>query len=105
MQRMVSSGGDASLHWAPLIEVLLYRLPAVVPSDHPTLKLLRESVDEADKADGKSEAVTRERLANMLEFFELANQWAESSQKVSTGILVKAARMGDKLFKLLGLAG
>ena len=71
----------------------------------PTLKLLRESVEEADKVEGKGEAVTRERLANMLEFFELANQWAESSQKVSTSLLVKAARMGDKLFKLLGLAG
>jgi DNA-binding transcriptional regulator GbsR (MarR family) len=71
----------------------------------PTLKLLRESVEAASKSETAAEAVTRERLQGMLDFFELANQWAEGAQKVPTGALVKAARMGEKLFKLLGLGG
>ncbi|MBL9116785.1 MAG: MarR family transcriptional regulator [Verrucomicrobiaceae bacterium] len=71
----------------------------------PTLKLLREAVEQAGTSESAADAVTRQRLQGMLDFFELANQWAEGAQKVPTGALVKAARMGEKLFKLLGLSG
>ena len=69
----------------------------------PTLKLLRESVEEAAKGTTDADKEIQNRLQDMLDFFELANQWADSAQKVPTGVLVKAAKMGDKIFKLLGL--
>lgn len=68
----------------------------------PTLALLRELTGDLDKAKG-TEAQVRDRLVAMLEFFELANSWSEQAQKVPTTGLVKAARMGEKVFKVLGL--
>lgn len=68
----------------------------------PTLKLLREAVGEMGKTKG-ADAHTRERMEGMLEFFELANNWSEQAMKLSTPALLKAVKMGDKVFKLLGL--
>jgi hypothetical protein len=39
----------------------------------------------------------------MLEFFEMSNAWAEQVQKTPTPILLKAVKMGERVFKLLGL--
>ena len=41
----------------------------------PTLSMLREAVAEAKKP-GAADAYTRERLADMLQFFELMTSWA-----------------------------
>jgi DNA-binding transcriptional regulator GbsR (MarR family) len=71
----------------------------------PTLKILRETVEEAAKSRSASDQEVLSRLEGMLEFFELANQWAETTQKISTPSLLKAAKMGEKVFKLLGLGG
>jgi DNA-binding transcriptional regulator GbsR (MarR family) len=68
----------------------------------PTLKLLRESVDEMGKPKSGADAYTRERLQAMLDFFEMAEGWATQVQKVSTPTLLKAAKMGEKLFKVIG---
>lgn len=70
----------------------------------PTLLLLREAAAEMGKTRGSADAVTRERLEAMLEFFELSNSWIEQIQKVSTPNLLRAVKMGDKVFKLLGIA-
>lgn len=70
----------------------------------PTLALLRELTGDLDKTKG-AEAQVRERMIAMLEFFELANSWSEQVQKVPTTGLVKAAKMGEKVFKVLGLIG
>jgi DNA-binding transcriptional regulator GbsR (MarR family) len=67
----------------------------------PTLKLLRESVEEMGKPRSGADAVTKERLQGMLDFFELAEGWANQVQKVPTNTLLKAAKMGEKLFKVL----
>ncbi len=69
----------------------------------PTLTLLRESVAEMDKTRGGADSVTRERLQAMLEFFEMGNHWIGQVQKMPTSTLLKAVKMGEKLFKLIGL--
>ena len=68
----------------------------------PTLVLLREAAAEMEKTKG-TDPHTRERLEDMLEFFELANTWATQVQKTPTPVLLKAVKLGEKVFKLLGL--
>lgn len=68
----------------------------------PTLVLLREAAAEMEKTKGTDPHV-RERLGDMLEFFELANTWASQVQKTPTPVLLKAVKLGEKVFKLLGL--
>ena len=67
----------------------------------PTLVLLREAVAEMEKTKGTGPHV-RERLEDMLEFFELANAWSAQVQKTPTPVLLKAVKLGEKVFKLLG---
>lgn len=69
----------------------------------PTLTLLRESVAEMDKTRSGTDSTTRERLQAMLEFFEMGNHWIGQVQKMPTSTLLKAIKMGEKLFKLIGL--
>src|SRR3954464_7375085 len=49
----------------------------------PTLAMLRTSVAEAKKS-GAADAYTRERLADMLSFFELMTQWYDATRRMST---------------------
>lgn len=70
----------------------------------PTLILLREAAAEMEKSKGTN-AHTRERLEGMLQFFELANSWSEQIQKTPTPILLKAVKLGERVFKLLGFTG
>ena len=67
----------------------------------PVLAMLRETAAEAKKP-GATDAYTRERLADMLQFFELMIAWAEQTRKLPTAALIRLARMGDKLGRLLG---
>jgi DNA-binding transcriptional regulator GbsR (MarR family) len=67
---------------------------------HPTLAMLRDAVGEAKKP-GAADAYTRERLAEMLQFFELMNAWAEQTGKLPTPAVVRMVKMGDKIGKLL----
>ena len=45
----------------------------------PTLAMLRDAVAETKKP-GAADAYTRERLADMLQFFELMTSWAEQTR-------------------------
>jgi DNA-binding transcriptional regulator GbsR (MarR family) len=67
----------------------------------PTLSMLRDTVAEAKKP-GAADAYTRERLADMLQFFELMTGWAEQTRKLPTPALIRMAKMSDKVAKLLG---
>jgi DNA-binding transcriptional regulator GbsR (MarR family) len=67
----------------------------------PTLTMLREVVAEAKKANAADD-YTRERLADMLQFFEVATGWCEQTGKLSTSALIRMAKMGDKVARLLG---
>src|SRR5687767_4605219 len=49
----------------------------------PTLALLRECVAEAKKP-GQADAHAKERLAEMLSFFESMTTWYEQTRKMST---------------------
>ena len=68
----------------------------------PTLLMLRESVAEAKKP-GQAGPYERERLNDMLNFFELMTTWYEQTRKMSTPVVMKFVKLGDKVAKLLGL--
>jgi DNA-binding transcriptional regulator GbsR (MarR family) len=67
----------------------------------PTLTMLRDAVSESKKP-GAADAYTRARLTEMLDFFELMNEWAEQTGKLPTAAVVRMVKMGGKLGKLLG---
>jgi DNA-binding transcriptional regulator GbsR (MarR family) len=69
----------------------------------PTLHMLRESVAESKKS-GQADAHTRQRLAEMLDFFELMTAWYEQTRKMPTGAVVKMCKLGDKVARLMGVA-
>jgi DNA-binding transcriptional regulator GbsR (MarR family) len=67
----------------------------------PTLAMLRDAVAETRKA-GAADAYTRERLGDMLEFFELMTAWCEQTRRLPTPAVIKLVKMGDRIGKLLG---
>jgi DNA-binding transcriptional regulator GbsR (MarR family) len=66
----------------------------------PTLAMLRECVAEA----GAGEDGTRERLKELLGFFELTLNWYEQVRRMPRRTLARFARMGNRVVKLLGPA-
>jgi len=68
----------------------------------PTLHMLRESVVEAKKS-GAADAYTRDRLADMLSFFELMTTWYEQTRRMPTPAVVKFVKLGDKVARMLGV--
>ena len=70
----------------------------------PTLAMLRASVAEAKKS-GAADAYTRERLTDMLSFFELMTQWYEQTRQMSTPAVMRLCKLGDKVARLLGVGG
>ena len=105
--RVVHLQGDRRDHFESMKDVFeMFRVIMVERKRReidPTLKLLRESAEEMGKSKDGTDAVTRERLQHMLEFFEMTNTWTDQVQKVSTPALLKGIKMGEKVFKLLGL--
>ena len=67
----------------------------------PTLAMLRETV-AATKKPGAADAYTRERLADMLQFFELMTSWTEQTRKLPTPAVIRMIKMGNKLARVLG---
>ena len=67
----------------------------------PTLTMLRDAVRDAKKP-AAADSYTRERLAEMLQFFELMNGWCEQTGKLPTPAIVRMVKMGDRLGRLLG---
>jgi len=68
----------------------------------PTLSVLRELADLAAKS-GNKDVYTRERLTEMLAFFETMTKCYHQMRKLPTGMLIKFAKAGDKLKKLMGM--
>ena len=71
----------------------------------PTLQLLRELSAEANAKKHAADPHVRERLADMLGFFELMTTWYEQTRKMPTPQVVRFVKMGDKVAKLLGIGG
>jgi len=69
----------------------------------PTLSILRDCMIEAEKA-GAGEKYARERLGDLLDFFETTSSWYEQIRRMPTGAMIKFVKMGDKLRKLIGAA-
>lgn len=67
----------------------------------PVLGMLREAAAEARKP-GAADLYTRERIADMLQFFELMITWAEQTRKLPTAAVIRLVKMGDRLGRLLG---
>jgi DNA-binding transcriptional regulator GbsR (MarR family) len=67
----------------------------------PTLTMLRDCVMDAEKgpADDK---YAKERLAELLNFFETMTDWYEQMKRLPTPSLLKLVRLGEKIRKLLG---
>ena len=70
----------------------------------PTLAMLRDLTAQAKKS-GAKEAYTHEQLSQMLNFFETTTTWCVQIRRLPTKALIKFLTMGDKISKLLGLAG
>ena len=66
----------------------------------PTLAMLREAVAETKKP-GAADAYTRERLADLLQFFELMTTWCEQTRKLPTPAVIRMVKMGSKVAKML----
>ena len=68
----------------------------------PTLAMLRECVAETKKS-GQADAHTKQRLTDMLDFFELMTSWYEQTRKMPTPAVIKLAKLGDKVARLMGV--
>ena len=67
----------------------------------PVLLMLREAAAEAKKP-GAADAYTRERLTDMLQFFEQMTTWVEQTRKLPTAAVVRMIKAGDKIARMFG---
>jgi DNA-binding transcriptional regulator GbsR (MarR family) len=66
----------------------------------PTLAMLREAVAESRKP-GAADAYTRERLAELLDFFESMTSYVDRMRALPTAAIVRMVKMGDRVARLL----
>jgi DNA-binding transcriptional regulator GbsR (MarR family) len=104
--RLVHVPGDRREHFESLKDI--YEMFRIIARERrrrevdPTIGLLRDCIAEAEKPKS-SDAYTRERLTDLLEFFELATSSFDLVEKLPTQSLLKIARMGDKAVRVLGI--
>ena len=65
----------------------------------PTLQMLRDTVTELEGSG--EDAHTREKMSEMLALFEASDSLYQQMQKVSTRTIVRVAKMGDVVSKIL----
>ena len=70
----------------------------------PTMRLLRDCIGEAEK-DKATDDYTEERLRELYRFFEATTGWYDQVRRWPTATVVKFVKRGDKVLKMLGLAG
>lgn len=68
----------------------------------PTVQVLRECIAEMGKRKS-NDVYTRDRLTDLLKFFELANTAYAQMEVLPTPALLKLARLSEKGLKLLGV--
>lgn len=104
--KLVHLPGDRRDHFESMKDVFeMFRTIALERKRRevdPTLRLINDCLEEAGKPKA-GDAHVRERLESMKEFFELALNFAAQLERASTPTLVRAAKMGDKALRLLGL--
>lgn len=69
----------------------------------PTLEILRSCLGELNPG-GPADALTRQRLVAMLEFFETVTSFYEEVRRLPVDALRRALKMRNRLRKLLGAA-
>jgi DNA-binding transcriptional regulator GbsR (MarR family) len=70
----------------------------------PTVALLRDCAAEAHK-DKDTDEYTEQKLRELADFFEVTTAWYGQIRQWPTGALTKFVKAGDKIRKLLGVAG
>ena len=104
--RLVHLPGDRRDHFESMQDVFeMFRVIARERKKRevdPTVRVLREFIDGSAK---NRERATRERLQELLEFFELGTHVYDQLETLPTPALIKIAKLGDKAFHLLGRAG
>ena len=68
----------------------------------PTVLVLRECSAEAEKG-GTTDTYTRERLREMLDFFETMSLCYEQVRSLPTSSMIKFVKASDKVRKVLGM--
>ncbi|HSP45397.1 MAG TPA: MarR family transcriptional regulator [Chthoniobacterales bacterium] len=68
----------------------------------PTLRILRDCIAESAKPKAAA-PYTRERLADLVNFFEITTAAYDQMEKLPTPAVLKLAKLGDKAFRLLGV--
>ncbi|MEO5803853.1 MAG: MarR family transcriptional regulator [Verrucomicrobiota bacterium] len=68
----------------------------------PTLVLLRECIEEADK-DKETDEYTEQRLRDLHGFFVMTTAWYGQIRLWPTSALTRFVKLGDKARKLLGI--
>jgi DNA-binding transcriptional regulator GbsR (MarR family) len=69
----------------------------------PTLTTLRDLTTKAKKP-GAKDAYARERLVELLDFYETITGWYEQMRRMPTKSIIRFVKMGDKVRRLLGRA-
>lgn len=98
--------GDRRDHFESMKDV--YEMFRVIMNERrrrevdPTLKLIDDCLADGGKPKA-GEAHVRERLEAMKDFFELATTFASQLDKLPTSSLVKTAKTGDKVLRMIGL--
>ncbi|HNP37768.1 MAG TPA: ArsR family transcriptional regulator [Woeseiaceae bacterium] len=67
---------------------------------NPTLSMLRECAREVD-AEKTTDPLTKQRIANMLEFVENTSSWYEQIREIPTSTLTKLMKLGTSITKLV----
>jgi DNA-binding transcriptional regulator GbsR (MarR family) len=107
--RVVHVLGDRRDHFETLADV--WEMFQVILNERkrreidPTLAMLRECLDEAEKLKGKSESVTFEtkRLSELYDFMSTTSNWYNQISKLPQTALIKMIKMGSKIGKMLGV--
>ena len=67
---------------------------------NPTLKMLQQCAQEVDE-EKNTDAVTKERIHNMLDFVSTTSDWYEQIQEVPTSTLQKLMKLGSGITRFL----
>ena len=70
----------------------------------PTLSLLRDCLADTSRKSA-ADSLVRERLRQMLEFFESMSAWYDQIRRLPIPAVVRFVKMGDKVGRWLGLSG
>jgi DNA-binding transcriptional regulator GbsR (MarR family) len=104
--RVVHVAGDRRDHFESMKDVFaMFRVIARERKKReiePTLRVLRDCIAEAGKPKAAA-PYTRERLADLVNFFEIATTAYDQVEKLPTPAVLKLAKLGEKAFKLLGI--